>query len=185
MIRKRCEDLHVAIDAAASDEEIAKLARVANQACSCSLAPPRKTRAESHGHHFVCLQCGCTGTLHLHLLVLEAMLPGHHFHGTSTASQHLHIVSKGFSNKIHCRVDIKGPLLQKLKHTSEWGSLWVQAQKVLVDIERKPHAKVRAYSSSEERDLLVKAAQAAKAAADLNGEVGIGSWIYKSLGFAR
>ena len=60
----------------------------------------------------------------------------------------------------------------------------MQAQKVLVDIERRPHAKVRSYSSSQERELLVQAAQAAQAAAGMDSGAGLGAWIYKSLGLA-
>lgn len=40
VIRKRFEDLHAAIEAAAADEEIAKRARVAYQASAC---PPQKS----------------------------------------------------------------------------------------------------------------------------------------------
>lgn len=61
----------------------------------------------------------------------------------------------------------------------------MQAQKVLIDIERRPHAKVRSYSSSQERELLVKAGQAAQAAANLEAGAGVGAWIYKSLGLAN
>ena len=53
-----------------------------------------------------------------------------------------------------------------------------------MDIERRPHAKVRSYSCSQERELLMKAAQAAETAAGLSAGAGLGSWIYKSLGFA-
>ncbi len=35
----------------------------------------------------------------------------------------------------------------------------MQARKLVTDIERRPHPKVRAYSSSEEREVLVKASQ--------------------------
>ncbi|CAL8469965.1 g9507 [Coccomyxa elongata] len=59
-----------------------------------------------------------------------------------------------------------------------------QAKKVLIDIERRPHAKVRSYGSSEERELLVKAAEAAQTAASLSSGPGLGAWIYRSLGIA-
>ncbi len=42
VIRKRFEDLHAAIEAAATDEEIAKLARVASQASAVSQKFPYK-----------------------------------------------------------------------------------------------------------------------------------------------
>ena len=35
----------------------------------------------------------------------------------------------------------------------------MQARKAVTDIERRPHQAVRAYSSSEEREVLVKASQ--------------------------
>ena len=43
---------------------------------------------------------------------------------------------------------------------------------------------VRSYGSSEERELLVKAAEAAQNAASLSPGPGLGAWIYRSLGIA-
>ena len=43
VIRKRTEELHAAVEAAASDEEIAKLARVANQASIPPIEYPAET----------------------------------------------------------------------------------------------------------------------------------------------
>jgi hypothetical protein len=57
-----------------------------------------------------------------------------------------------------------------------------QAQKALVDIDRRPHAAVRAYGSSHERDLLIKASTAAKAAIEINARSTGLDWVCKSLG---
>ena len=59
-----------------------------------------------------------------------------------------------------------------------------QARKAVTDIERKPHMSVRAYSSAEEREVLVKASQAAQSAISINATAGgIGSWVYRTLGY--
>ena len=43
---------------------------------------------------------------------------------------------------------------------------------------------VRAYSSAQEREVLVKASQAAQSAISINATAaGIGSWVYKTLGY--
>lgn len=47
VIRKRFEDLQAAVEAAATDDEIAKLARVAYQASAC---PHHKPVKASHAH---------------------------------------------------------------------------------------------------------------------------------------
>ena len=61
----------------------------------------------------------------------------------------------------------------------------MQAQKGLVDIERRPHRSVRAYASSAERDLLIKALSAASAAIQINAQsAGLSAWVYKSLGLS-
>ncbi|EIE25732.1 DUF212-domain-containing protein [Coccomyxa subellipsoidea C-169] len=127
VIRKRTEELHAAVEAAASDEEIAQLARVANQASIPSIEYPAETY------------------LRLSKISKDGILCGIQTHLAYARNS---------------------------------------AQKVLVDIERRPHAKVRSYSSSQERELLMKAAQAAETAAGLNAGAGLGSWIYKSLGLA-
>lgn len=60
----------------------------------------------------------------------------------------------------------------------------VQARKAIIDIERKPHMSVRSYSNSQEREVLVKASQAAQSAISINATAaGIGSWVYKTLGY--
>ena len=60
----------------------------------------------------------------------------------------------------------------------------MQAHKALTDIERKPHKAVRCYSSAEERAVLLKASQAAQSAISINATAaGIGSWVYKTLGY--
>ena len=59
-----------------------------------------------------------------------------------------------------------------------------QARKAIIDIERKPHMSVRSYSSAQEREVLVKASQAAQSAISINATAaGIGTWVYKTLGY--
>ncbi len=65
------------------------------------------------------------------------------------------------------------------------GCIHVQAQKGLVDIDRRPHKAVRAYASAQEKELLTKASSAASTAIQINAQAdGIGAWVYKSLGLA-
>ncbi|KAK9916030.1 hypothetical protein WJX75_007575 [Coccomyxa subellipsoidea] len=92
-----------------------------------------------------------------------------------------HIVIRMRNEKLHAAIEA-GAADEEIAKLARIAN---QAQKVLIDIERRPHVKVRSYSSSQERELLVKAGQAAQAAAKREAGAGVGAWIYKSLGLAN
>ena len=156
-IRKEEEELHTAIEAGLPDEDIGKLARISHRVRKCQLN---------------CWWC---------FMRANSSRPtqdyGHSWAAGSILDWGVHVPSPPLPSKT------RAPSIAGQHNQRDLGA-HTQARKALTDIERKPHKGVRCYSSAQERDVLLKASQAAQSAISINATAaGIGSWVYKTFSY--